>query len=489
MKNSVGHRLPHLNREILTRDLVYHPSYHTMTVPAVSRAVSSRRVLIDGKLTPATVYFEAGVITAIDLAYNTDIPGVDLVDYGDLCILPGLVDSHVHLNEPGRTDWEGFESGTKAAAAGGVTCVVDMPLNAIPPTTTVENFKVKLAAAEDQCWVDTAFWGGIIPGNEEHLVPLVEAGVRGFKCFLIASGVEEFPAVDIPQVKLALSKLNGHHTSVLFHAEMDTGCCGGNPGDKQAYDSFLHSRPQEFETTAISKVIEAAKSFPDILVHIVHLTAAKAIPILKNARLTGANISVETCFHYLTFNSESIPDKATQFKCCPPIRDQPNQELLWKGLIDGVIQMVVSDHSPCTPHLKELKSGDFFKSWGGIASLGLGLVVLWSKVVEQYADVISLEQLVYWTSYAPAKFVGLHHKKGSIEVGKDADFCVFDPESKWTIKQEELHFKNKLTPYNGFKASGKVICTIMRGNTIYDSSKGNFSPKALGKLLVEPRHH
>lgn len=442
-----------------------------------SSKISSKRVLIDGKLVPATITFENGVITEIVSGLQDGAKS-----YGNLVILPGIVDAHVHLNEPGRTDWEGFESGTKAAAAGGVTTVVDMPLNAIPPTTTVENFDTKISAATGQCWVDVAFWGGVIPGNENELVPLIKKGVRGFKCFMMDSGVEEFPQVSLSDIDTALAKLTGQPTIMMFHAELDTCVAQSNGGDPSAYQTFLESRPDRFEVDAIKAIISAMSRAPDVPLHIVHLASAEATGLVESAQKNGGKLSAETCFHYLTLASEGVEDKCTLFKCCPPIRSSKNRDGLWNALKEGVIDSVVSDHSPCTPNLKKLEEGDFMSAWGGISSIGLGLSILWSQASERS---ITLADISRWTSLNTAKQCGLESRKGSIEVGKDADFCVFDPEASWEFDQSKMFFKNKYSPYNGMKVRGKVTETILRGNCIYRFGE-QFS-KAQGQLILEPR--
>lgn len=444
------------------------------------RAIKSSRVLVDGKLVEATVVIDNGKIQQIvESPSRVDID-VDVVDYGQHVIIPGLVDAHVHLNEPGRTEWEGFETGTKAAAFGGVTTVVDMPLNAIPPTTTVENLKIKKQAAQGQMWVNVGFWGGVVPNNQDELVPLINEGVRGFKCFLIESGVDEFPMVSEKDVLTAMSKLEGHETVLMFHAEKCE--CEHNVKantDASAYSTFLDSRPQEFEIDAITDILHWADSFPNLRLHIVHLASGQAGQLVDEARhgTSPKNITAETCFHYLALNSEAIPNGATMYKCCPPIREQSNQSQLWRLLENDTISMIVSDHSPCTPDLKLLtgqtNQGDFMQAWGGISSVGLGLCILWT---EAQTRGISIEQLVKWTSENTAKHAGLDKHKGSIAVGKDADFCIFDPQATWVLDQSKMQFKNKVTPYHNKELVGQVIETIVGGTTVYSLENGFSEP-------------
>lgn len=427
--------------------------------------------------------------------------------------MPGIVDSHVHLNEPGRTEWEGFETGTKAAAAGGVTTVIDMPLNAIPPTTTVANFQRKLAAAENQCWVDVGFWGGIVPDNAADLVPLVNAGVRGFKCFMIESGVDEFPAVEDADIMRAMQTLRNEKTIVMFHAEKD--CTSHNHGgagaeakqvesadqkqlDPATYDAFLTSRPDDMELAAIRTVIKLSATAPELPLHIVHLASAEALPTIAAAQAAGVPLSVETCFHYLTFAAENIPPRATQYKCCPPIRAAANNEALWDALLrTGEIGTVVSDHSPCTPVLKDLENGDYMQAWGGISSVGLGLPILWTGIQKRTSKqhlgndgtntgFVSFADIARWICANTAKQVGLFASKGSIAVGKDADFCIFDPNDTLIVDQSVLPFKNKLTPYHGSKLNGLVRETILRGRTVFSVTDGHV-PVPTGALLLEKR--
>lgn len=441
--------------------------------------LTSNRVLHSTSIEPAPGTVEVdratGLITAV---HDYRSPNADF-DYGDLVIMPGLLDAHVHLNEPGRTEWEGFESGTKAAISGGVTTVVDMPLNAIPPTTNTENLSIKLKAAEGQCYSDVAFWGGVIPDNSEDLLPLVDAGVRGFKCFLINSGVLEFPHVSPSEVAIAMETLKDSDSILMFHAEMDsteTKLMTEAPGSNGEYQAFLDSRPDSFEVDAIQKIIDIAKRYPSLRLHIVHLASSKALPILKQAQDSGLKITAETCFHYLTFHAEQIPDHATQYKCCPPIRSTSNREELWTALKDGIITSVVSDHSPCTPKLKE---GTFMSAWGGVSALGLGLQILWTEASSRN---FSIGDISRWTSENTAIQTRLYPQKGALHVGSDADFVIWDPEQTWTVTLDDLHFKNKVSPYLGRQLKGSVQETWLRGQKVWDHK--NRWAGARGKAIL-----
>ncbi|GAA6016547.1 hypothetical protein JCM11491_002357, partial [Sporobolomyces phaffii] len=378
-----------------------------------------------------------GRVAQSDLAEPVD----EYRDYRDLWILPGLVDCHVHLNEPGRTEWEGFRTGTIAAVSGGVTTLIDMPLNAIPPTTTVENLELKLAAATGQCFADVGFWGGVVPDNAQDLKPLVDAGVKGFKSFLCESGVEEFPKVNEEQVLVAMKELEATKSLFLFHAELEeeqgqeepdaaATTATAAPSDPSSYSTFLASRPSRLEDSAIALILRCAAKHPTLRTHIVHLSAASALPALRHARIElQLPITVETCFHYLCLASDAVPQGETLYKCCPPIRDDRNRDALWEGLIDGTIDFVVSDHSPCVTELKHLESGDFMRAWGGIGGLGLGLSLLWT---EGQRRGVGFDRVVEWCSARPARQVGLDKTKGGLFVGADADFVVFDPDAHFT---------------------------------------------------------
>ncbi|KAK7053281.1 Allantoinase [Paramarasmius palmivorus] len=386
--------------------------------------------------------------------------GAQWIDVGEQVVLPGLVDAHVHLNEPGRTDWEGFWTGTKAAISGGITTVVDMPLNSIPPTVTVSDFEIKRQAALGKCFTDVAFWGGVIPGHEAHLKPLVEAGVKGFKCFLIESGVE----IDTWH-RLGISmrfgkrsaQIHGHTpmliidfvakkdipaTTLLFHAELEEESAGQatvTEQDRTSYHTFLQSRPQDLEINAISLITKLQKSYPSLRCHIVHLSAASALPIIKAARASGAKLTVETCFHYLCLASDDIPKGRPEFKCCPPIREAHNCDKLWAALKDGTIDCVVSDHSPCVAELKCFNDGDIMGAWGGISSVGLGLSLLWTEGRKRGVGISDISK---WTSLNTARHAGLDNIKGKLAVGYDADMVIWDPEAEFEVSYN-LHIPRR----------------------------------------------
>lgn len=445
-------------------------------------AVRSTRVVLGSDLQPALIIIKNGKIYQIQT--GTSLCGEEsykVLDVGDSVVMPGLVDCHVHVNEPGRTMWEGFWTATRAAAAGGVTTIVDMPLNSIPPTTTLSNFHEKLDEATGKCFVDTAFWGGVIPGNELELQPMIRAGVAGFKCFLIHSGVDEFPHVTDADLHTAMKHLQGTGSVLLFHAEREVEDGSQKNGDPCQYSTFLQSRPDAMETEAIRLVTQLCLQY-QVRCHIVHLSSAQPLTLIHEAREAGAPLTVETTHHYLSLRAEDISAGATQFKCCPPIRDAHNQEELWSALRAGDIDMVVSDHSPCTPDLKKLETGDFTQAWGGISSLQFGLPLFWSSACQrgfQLPDVVRL------LSHNTAQLCHLDTHKGRLSPGYDADLVIWDPDREFEITEENIHHKNKLTPYLGMKLRGLVRATVVRGQLVY--SEGRFSPKPLGKHLLIPQ--
>lgn len=381
---------------------------------------------------------------------------VELAD--DEALIPGLVDSHVHVNEPGRTEWEGFASATRAAAAGGVTTIIDMPLNSIPPTVSVEALEVKQQAAAGQAFVDVGFWGGAVPGNTGDLRPLHEAGVFGFKCFLLHSGVDEFPQLEPEEMEKDLAELASFDSLLIVHAEDSQVIADAPEPTGPEYAGFLASRPRSAENKAIAQVIDAARRTRG-RAHILHLSSADALPLISAAKREGIRLTVETCPHYLTLLAEEIPDGATAFKCCPPIREASNRELLWQGLQDGTIDFIVSDHSPSTLDLKDLENGDFGVAWGGVSSLQLGLSLIWTEARRRG---IPLETVLDWMSRRPAELAGLR-QKGRLEVGADADFSVFAPEDTFVVETAKLHHKNPITPYAGKELTGSVRRTFLRG--------------------------
>jgi allantoinase len=385
----------------------------------------------------------------------------------DEVLLPGLVDTHVHVNEPGRTEWEGFASATRAAAAGGITTIVDMPLNSVPPTLDLAALEAKREAARDQLHVDVGFWGGAVPGNLGGLAGLHEAGVLGFKCFLLPSGVEEFPHLDAAGLERCLRELAGLGALLLVHAE-DAGTVARAPAASgRRYADFLRSRPREAENLAVARVVETARS-TGARVHVLHLSSSDALPVLAGARRDGVAVSAETCPHYLTFDAGTIPDGATQFKCCPPIREAGNRELLWRGLGAGQIDLVASDHSPCPPERKRLDSGDFGAAWGGIASLQLSLPAVWTAARERG---YRLAEVARWMAERPAALAGLDGK-GRIAVGGDADLCVFAPTEAFVVDPVRLHHRHPVTPYAGRRLTGTVRATFLRGRRVTGDDPG-----------------
>ena len=396
-------------------------------------------------------------------------------------LIPGLVDSHVHINEPGRTQWEGFESATKAAAAGGVTTVIDMPLNSIPPTTNAAALAVKKAAAAGKCFVDVGFWGGSIPGNVGDLKALHDEGVFGFKCFLLHSGVDEFPGSDLPDLTAALKELATLDALMVVHAEDSVAIEKSTKPSSRSYSEFLASRPKGAENVAIAQLIEEARMIKG-RVHVLHLSSGDSLALIRSAKADGVRISAETCPHYLALTAEEIADGATQYKCCPPIREKSNQDELWQGLKSGVIDLIVSDHSPCTEDLKIFDVGDFQQAWGGISSLQLGISIIWTKAKERD---IPLWQVVKWMSQKPAELAGLA-RKGAIKVGMDADFAEFDTEAHFTVEPTQLFHKNQITPYQGKTLQGKIKQTWLRGELIYKDASMINSPH--GEFLIRGKN-
>jgi allantoinase len=436
-------------------------------------ALASDRVLTpEGEQAAAVIIAGERIEAVVErAAVPADVPCEEL---GELALLPGLVDCHVHVNQPGRTHWEGFDTATRAAAAGGVTTLVDMPLNCLPVTTSVAALEAKLAELHPDegtsLWIDVGFWGGVVPGNAGELAALAARGVLGCKAFLCDSGIPEFPASDAATLRAAMIELAKAGIPLLAHAELELPTPEGDPTDPHDYGCWLHSRPAAWEEAAIALLIDLCRE-TGCRVHIVHLSAASAIPMLRAARAEGLPITVETCPHYLCLSAEEVPAGATHFKCAPPVREASNREGLWAALREGVIDLVVTDHSPCTPELKG--DGDFMAAWGGIASLSLGLASVWTQA---RARGCSLAQVVEWMAAAPARMTGLAHK-GALHPGCDADLVVFDPAAETLITPEHLHFRHKLSPWIGRSLRGQVRRTWLRGRAIYDGSR---TPSFLG---------
>jgi allantoinase len=433
--------------------------------------VSSRVITPDG-VRPAAVVVEQGRIQA--LLAPEDAPRAALLhQFGDLVLLPGLVDSHVHVNEPGRTEWEGFATATRAAAAGGYTTLVDMPLNCLPETTTVAALEAKRTAAAGQCRVDWAPWGGLTGLNRAHLVPLADAGVAGFKCFLVDPGIDGFTMISEQELEAALPTLAATGLPLLVHAELAEHLyTGGDADDWQQYVTYLRSRPDASELAAIRMLIGLCRKYAFPL-HIVHLSTALALEDLARARAEGLPVTVETCPHYLHFFAEEIPAGGTLFKCAPPIRSRANREALWQGLRDGIIDLIATDHSPCPPSMKE---GDFRKAWGGIASLSVAISVIWTEMRQRG---LPLENLARWMSAQPARLAGLEKHKGAIAPGYDADLVVFDPDAHFTLSIEDLQYRHLVSPYLGESLLGKVRATFVRGTAVYQ--EGSFPDAPMGK--------
>ena len=439
------------------------------------------RVVIEGAERPAAILVRDGRV--VEVGAPTDVgSGIPIHDVGNAVLMAGLVDTHVHVNEPGRAEWEGFETATRAAAAGGVTTILDMPLNSIPATTTVDALEQKRAIARGRCHVDVGFIGGVVPGNAGDLSPLAEAGVLAFKCFLIDSGVKEFPHVDESQLREAMPILESLGMVLMAHAELPApivrAVANLDPAaDPRCHATWLSTRPAEAEEQAITLLVVLARE-TNAHVHVVHVAAAGAIPILRRARAEGLSLSAETCPHYLVFNAESIPDGATRFKCAPPIREREHREALWSALRSGDLDMIASDHSPCPPSLKLPAEGDCLRAWGGIASLQLSLAAVWSNAPAHGATVADVAR---WMSERPARLVGLSERKGTIAPGRDADLVVWDPDEEFTVDAKALQHRHKVTPYEGMRLRGVVRETWVRGGRVYD--RGHFTHEPRGQLL------
>jgi allantoinase len=425
--------------------------------------VRARRAIVGGREQAVGLGISDGRIAALTSYDEPPEAARTLTLADDEVLLPGLVDTHVHVNEPGRTEWEGFDSATRAAAAGGVTTILDMPLNSVPPTVTVEALRTKQEAARGRVHVDVGFWGGAVPAHLADLAALHEAGVFGFKCFLLDSGVPEFPHVSAAGLETAMTETARLGALLLVHAE-DGRLIDAAPPGGPSYDGFLRSRPPASEDSAIRLVIETARRTGG-RAHVVHLSSAGAVPDLRAARAEGVDVSVETCPHYLTLAAEGLPDRATEFKCCPPIRDLSNQDLLWAALAGGDIDFVVTDHSPSTA---DLKVADFARAWGGISSLQIGLPAVWTGA---RARGVALTEVVRWMATAPADRVGLV-RRGRIRVGANADLAVFAPDESFEVDVARLHHKNRVSAYAGRTLQGVVRRTFLAGREVDEEPRG-----------------
>ena len=444
-------------------------------------ALQSKNVIINGEMIAACVEVKDELIYAIHP--HGQVLSCPVQDHNSHVIMPGLVDSHVHINEPGRTEWEGFNTATQAAAAGGITALVDMPLNCIPVTTTKAAFQEKLNAVDDKLWVDCGFWGGVIPQNIDDLDELLHAGVLGVKSFLIDSGIEEFPNVTAKDIRAAMPILAKHDVPYLIHAELDCGSYNDVEITKK-YNSFLESRPKSWENDAISLMVDMARESKgkgdNCKVHIVHLSSDEALDTIAQAKSEGLRFTAETCPHYLTIASEDIPDGKTLFKCCPPIRENQNREHLWQAITDGRLSFIVSDHSPCTPELKHIDTGDIEKAWGGISALQFGISLIWTEAKNRGFTLVDITRLM---STETAKFAGLDSIKGAIKVGNHADFLVFDPDFEFIITNEMIKHRHNITPYAGRKVTGQVQHTFVRGYHVYQQDKFIHTP--IGRPLLK----
>jgi allantoinase len=443
-------------------------------------AIRSRHVVTERGIEDAVVVVRGGRIDAVlppDAAAGVE----DVLDVGGACLLPGLVDTHVHVNEPGRTEWEGFATATRAAAAGGITTIVDMPLNSVPATIDEEALLQKRRAAEGRC-VDVGFWGGVVPGNAGALAGLAAGGVLGFKCFLAPSGVDEFRHVTESDLREAMPVIARLGLPLLVHAELpgpiDAAARDLADAAPRRYATWLASRPPSAEVEAIRLMVGLCREY-GCRVHIVHLSASEGIEEIRAGREAGLPLSVETCPHYLFFTAEEVPDGATEFKCAPPIRERGNRERLWQALEAGEIDLVASDHSPCPPRMKQRESGDFLAAWGGIASLQLSFAAVWAAAFERG---LTLVDVVRWMSTHPARLAGLAHRKGRIAVGFDADLMVWDPDPVWTVEADRLHHRHATTPYANRRLRGIVQTTFVRGVRVYE--RGRFPAEDHGRALV-----
>jgi allantoinase len=447
----------------------------------MAHAFISKRIITPQGTQPGALLVEGEKIRMICRA--SEIPADAIAhDCGNDALLPGLVDTHVHINQPGRTEWEGFRTATRAAAAGGYTTLIDMPLNCLPETTTVAALKEKRAAAQGECFVDWAAWGGAVADNQQHILPLARAGVLGFKCFLIYPGCDGFTMIDQQQLEAALPSIAESGLPLLVHAELagpiDIATEGLRNADWRSYATYLASRPDQAELDAIRLMIRLCRQY-SFRLHIVHLSTRLALEELRAARAEGLPITVETCPHYLHFAAEEIADGATLLKCAPPIRSKENQQHLWQGLRDGTIDMVVTDHSPCPPAMKRQDTGRFDLAWGGIASLSLAASIIHTEGCRRD---FTLDDIVRWMSSAPAALAGISHRAGALKAGRDANFVIFDTGTEFTVTAAKLHYRHTISPYLNEKLHGAVKATYLRGEAVY--REGTFAPKPSGREVT-----
>lgn len=444
-------------------------------------ALRSRRVVTPGVVSAACVIIEGEKIGGI-VAHSSAPADLEVLDVGNSMVLPGMVDTHVHVNEPGRTEWEGFATATRAAAAGGYTTLVDMPLNCLPATTTVAALEEKRQAARGRCWIDFGIWGGVVADNQAHLAALAKAGILGYKCFLIHPGIDGFTMVKREELEAAMPLVAQSGLPLLTHAELPGPVDAARQELDQipstnwkSYQTYLRSRPDEAELSAIQLMIQLSARY-DCDVHIVHLSSCLALPPLRSARQDGVPITVETCPHYLHFAAEDIPDGGTEYKCAPPIRSRENREELWRALREGAIDLIATDHSPCPPEMKQFERGSFLEAWGGIASISLGLPVVWTEATRRG---IEITEVVRWMAEKPAELAGLSRRKGRIAGGLDADLVVFDPAATFQVTKDRLNYRHPVSPYMGERLQGVVEMTFVRGHKTYE--RGQFTAEPPGR--------
>jgi allantoinase len=448
------------------------------------QAFVSQRIVTSGGTRSGAILVRDGKISRVVPASEIP-PRTRVCDFGQAAILPGLVDSHVHINDPGRADWEGFETATRAAAAGGYTTLVDMPLNCLPPTSTVAALEAKRQAALGRCHVDWLAWGGVVSDNRSDIEPMAAAGVAGFKCFLINPGIDGFTMVTEAELRAALPAMATTGLPLLVHAELpcavDEATLSLRDADWALYSTYLQSRPEQAEQAAIRLLLSLCREY-EFPLHIVHLSASSALPVLRAARAEGLSVTVETCPHYLHFCAEEIADGSTLYKCAPPIRSRENREKLWQGLREGVIDLVATDHSPCPPAMKRTEEGSFRTAWGGIASLSLALPIMWTEASERAFTLVDLSR---WMAEMPSRLAGCDSRKGRIAEGFDADFVIFEPETEFVVTRERLHYRHPISPYLGERLRGVVNATFLRGEKVFGD--GEFRGEARGRELVRSR--